>query len=737
MGLLDSLNPEQKKAVTTINGPLLMLAGAGSGKTKAITHRIAYMIEQGIDPFNILALTFTNKAAREMRERVRALTPQGDTVWISTFHSMCVRVLRREISKIGYGNNFTIYDADDAEKLMKTVLRELEINEKNFPAKVMLDEIGNIKDQLILPANFEKTAGDYRTKLVSQAYSYYQKKLKAANALDFDDLIFQTIFLFVNCSEVLEKYQNRFVYIMVDEYQDTNASQFKLIQLLSQKNMNLCVVGDDDQSIYGWRGADVRNILDFEKGFPNTRVIKLEQNYRSTGTILSLANEIISKNLSRKTKTLWTENNDGDKVTVLRLASDLDEADYISHTILYGIKKGRRCNEFAILYRQNSQSRTIEDYLVKKNIPYKIYGGTRFYERREIKDILAYCKAISNPFDDVALKRIINVPKRGIGDSTVDKISEYAAKNDMTFFRVLKDHDVTGNKRIGEFVSMVSEFAEQSADMKPSELIQQLLDRTGYMLELMLDKATEGQDRVENVKELVSKASEYEKATEADGGKPTLAGFLEEVALVADIDSMNGSDEMVSLMTLHSSKGLEFPIVFLPGFEEGLFPNYRSLVSGSPEEMEEERRLCYVGITRACQRLIVTCANQRRQNGQMVYNTPSRFLKDFPPELVDSDSAKQISGEKKVVNYSPRTSAQQDVSGFGAKSYGVSTEKQSFPAPKDGLDFNVGDSVSQIKYGVGKVIDIKPAGADFEVTVEFVTAGVKKFMAHMSKLKKA
>ena len=750
MSLLDGLNPMQKEAVVTTEGPLLLLAGAGSGKTRVLTHRIAYLIQQGVNPFHIIAITFTNKAAREMKERIEKLVAEPDGIWVSTFHSACMRILRREIHKINYDNSFTIYDADDAEKLIKSVIRELNINEKQFPPKSVMGQIGSLKDELITAESYAKmAASDYRDSIVAKVYTQYQKKLKAANALDFDDIIFKTVELFQSRPDVLYNYQERFRYIMVDEYQDTNTSQYTLVRLLSERYRNLCVVGDDDQSIYGWRGANIRNILDFEKDFPDTAVIKLEQNYRSTQTILNAANAVIHHNTARKSKELWTEKGDGALITVFKAATDLDESAYISGVIKQRQTEGASYSDFAVLYRTNAQSRAIEDSLVHQNIPYRIFGGVRFYERREIKDVLAYLRAIFNPLDEIALKRIINVPKRGIGDSTIDKISEYGAVQDLSFFDALKDvEDIfpasPRNKKITAFVELLEGLRQKSLELPVPAFIETVLEATGYRLELSKEADSEDVDRGANVDELIAKAVEYGQTAE----EPSLGGFLEEVALVADIDNYQEGEEAVVLMTLHSAKGLEFPTVFIAGFEEGIFPSYRSTMSSDLNALEEERRLCYVGITRAKEQLYVTMANQRLQHGRIVYNAPSSFLKEIPL-LYREDAVAKVavkttkSAEKEEDPEAPKSklgsfrtaiAKGNKPAGFGGKTY---SQSANIPAPKDSaLDFAVGDQVRQIKYGIGEVVEILPAGADFEVTVSFPNVGNKKFMAHLSKLAK-
>ena len=739
MGLLDRLNPVQRQAAMTIKGPLLLLAGAGSGKTSVLTHRIAYMVEQGIAPYNILAITFTNKAAREMKERVAALVQEnaGD-IWVSTFHSCCVRILRREIGKIGYDNSFTIYDSDDQEKLMKTVIKELGVNDKLFPPKSMLGVISSQKNELIGPEEYAVLAlDDYKQKTVSKIYTAYQRKLQQSNALDFDDLIFKTVELFASQPEVLTRYQGRFRYVLVDEYQDTNTAQYELVRLISEAHGNLCVVGDDDQSIYGWRGANIRNILDFEKDFPGAVVLKLEQNYRSTGNILNAANAVIANNTQRKGKTLWTDENAGQTLKFFKADSDLEEADFVTATIKANVNAGRPYSDHAVLYRTNAQSRVLEDSLVHKSIRYRIFGGVRFYERREIKDVLAYLKAICNPLDGIAVQRIINVPKRGIGGTTVDTVAAYARDMDVAFYNALLEIDnvldtPSKRKKIKEFTDLMEGFRNRSADLPVAQLLQAVLDETGYVQDLLVNDE-EGEERAANVQELVNKAIEFEKNAE----NPLLAAFLEDVALVADIDNFTEEDDTVVLMTLHSAKGLEFPTVFIAGFEEGVFPGFRSMMSTDRDDMEEERRLCYVGITRAKKELYITAAAQRRMHGQIVCNAPSRFLKEIPAELVES-FAREKPTRAKAEWGQTRSRALAD-NAFVPKRPVERAAPPPVPVSSkvEPPDYTEGDFVKQMKYGVGKVLAIRPAGADYEVTVEFPTAGTKKFMAHLSRLEKA
>ncbi len=748
---LSKLNDKQREAVLHTEGPLLLLAGAGSGKTNVLTHRIAYIISKGVLPFNILAITFTNKAAKEMKNRVSALTKEGEDVWVSTFHSMCVRILRQEIMRLGYDRSFSIYDTDDCERVMKNIIKELNVNDKQYPYKSVLHEIGRAKDELVSPEIYEKNvASDYRKSVYAKLYTAYQKKLKDSNSLDFDDIIFKTVEIFNKFPDVLEKYRRRFKYISVDEYQDTNFAQYELVRLLSEKYRNLCVVGDDDQSIYGWRGADIRNILDFEKDYPDAKVIKLEQNYRSTKTVLEAANSVIKNNLRRKDKRLWTEAEDGPKIKIYSAPTDIYEAQFVVSEIKKLHESGRYSDN-AVLYRTNSQSRALEDQFFKQDVPYRIFGGTRFYQRKEVKDLLAYLRSVENPYDEVSLKRIINYPKRGIGDSTVDSISEYASSMDLSFYSALciSDEVIKNSakvKKIGEFTSLIEKYTALAKTLKVGELVKQLIEETCIVNAVLADGSDDASDRAENINEFLNKAVEFENSSDT----PYLSLFLEEVALVADIDNLDESVDAVVLMTIHSAKGLEFPNVFLTGVEEGIFPGMSSIMSPEALQMEEERRLCYVAVTRAKKQLYVTHAIERMRHGVTGYNSPSRFLKEIPRELVMPVDA---SGNEKTA-----ASKTSDASGFARKGFmnfadndlfpnksagktrvdGYAKENRIISVPVQGvvLDFEVGDSVSQAKYGIGVVKDIRPAGADYEVTVEFPSAGIKKFMSNLAKLAK-
>ena len=732
-----TLNKEQQEAVQCTEGPLLILAGAGSGKTRVLTYRIAHLIEDcGVNPWNILAITFTNKAAGEMRERVDRIVGYGsESVWVSTFHSACVRILRRYIDRLGYDTNFTIYDTEDQKTVMKDVCRRLELDSKLYKERAVLSVISNAKNEYISPNEFQlQVRGDFRMEKMAQAYLEYQKELKKNNALDFDDLLVKTVELFQSCPDVLESYQERFRYIMVDEYQDTNTVQFKLISILAKKYHNLCVVGDDDQSIYKFRGANIKNILDFEEVFPDAKVVKLEQNYRSTKHILDTANAVIAHNRGRKEKALWTENGEGEPVFFQQFQTGYDEAEYVAGEIRKKVRNGEaEYKDFAVLYRTNAQSRLFEEKFLYANIPYKLIGGVNFYSRKEIKDVLAYLKTIDNGKDDLAVRRIINVPKRGIGNVSLNKVQNYAEDMGMSFFEALEDAEhVPGLGRaaikIQPFVTLIHELRLRLADMSLEELIEEILDRTGYSQELKEEDTDEAKARLENIDEFISKAVSYEEGEE----HPTLSGFLEEVALVADIDSLEESDNRVLLMTLHSAKGLEFPYVFLAGMEDGLFPSYMSIAADNPvEEIEEERRLCYVGITRAMKELTLTCARVRMIRGENQYNNISRFIREIPPELLAKKSV--VPPAPKVQAPPKDTPYQKAKEAFKTKTF----DPNQFKVVKaDSLDYTVGDRVSHIKFGQGTVLEIADGGRDFEVKVEFDNYGVKRMFASFAKLKK-
>ena len=781
MSIYDTLNPKQKEAVLHTDGPLLILAGAGSGKTRVLTHRIAYLIDEcGVNPWNIMAITFTNKAAGEMRERVDNLVGFGaESIWVSTFHSSCVRILRRHIENLGYTTSFSIYDSDDQKTLMRQVFKTLDIDTKQFKERSVLAAISSAKDKLITPEEFLLNAGgDFREKKTGEIYKEYQKQLKKNNALDFDDLIVKTVELFQNNPQILDYYQERFRYIMVDEYQDTNMAQFKLVSLLASKYRNLCVVGDDDQSIYRFRGADIQNILSFENTFPGTMVIKLEQNYRSTQNILDAANEVIRHNFGRKDKTLWTANGEGDKILFKQFDTAKDEADFVVRQIR---DSGYSYQDQAVLYRTNAQSRLLEERCIFYNVPYRLVGGVNFYQRKEIKDILAYLKTIANGVDDLSVIRIINVPKRGIGATTIGRVTAFASEHNMSFYDTLKEaKQIPGigkaAEKISRFIAQMEVFRAMaySEEYSMKDLIDHILEDTGYEEELQEEGEIEAQTRLENIEELINKAAAYEE----DSEHPTLDEFLEQVALVADIDNVDDTEDRVTLMTLHSAKGLEFPKVYLVGMEDGLFPGMMSIRSGDKTEMEEERRLWYGGITRAKKELVLTAARQRMINGETRWSKPSRFINEIPSNLLDTDKLQPVFGKSKQDDpgdfglpwdqgsksgvsrfgmgynaYASKTTSPPGNSGAGYKNAknsgtgGFGSSMQSLePKKKPGfgktftvqkaasLAYKEGDRVKHAKFGEGTVKEIVDGARDYEVTVEFDKGGQKKMLAGFAKL---
>ena len=742
MSIYDTLNPPQREAVAQTEGPVLILAGAGSGKTRVLTHRIAYLMdEKGVNPWNILAITFTNKAAQEMRERVDKLVGFGsESIWVSTFHSACVRILRRHIDNLGYDTNFTIYDTDDQKSLMKDVCRKMNIDTKIYKERSLLAQISHAKDELLTPDDMEmKAAGDYNMKKVASVYREYQAALRKNNALDFDDLIVKTVELFEKCGAVLEYYQERFKYIMVDEYQDTNTAQFKFISLLAQRYQNLCVVGDDDQSIYKFRGANIGNILGFEHVFPDARVIRLEQNYRSTKNILNAANQVIANNTERKAKTLWTENEEGSKVHFRQFLNAYEEAEYVAGEIgklkRNGLGNYRDC---AILYRTNAQSRIFEEKFIAANIPYKLVGGVNFYARKEIKDLLCYLKTINNARDDLAVQRIINVPKRGIGATTLGRVQDYADNMGISLYEALRVAEEVPSigrslSKIDGFVTFIQMLKSKADVLTVEEILQEVIDSTGYVAELEAEDTEESRARIENIDELISKTVAYQEAMEEQNQSATLSGFLEEVALVADIDTVDPDQDYVLLMTLHSAKGLEFPKVFMVGMEDGIFPSHMTISYGDDGEMEEERRLCYVGITRAMKDLTLTCAQQRMIRGETQYNRVSRFVREIPRELVDLGHTIQEKKPKveELIPTPAKYSKMKEI--LQGRNY----KPREFKVTKaNSLDYEVGDTVRHIKFGVGIVKEIVEGGRDYEVTVEFDKVGVKKMFASFAKLKK-
>ena len=767
MSIYDKLNEPQREAVYHTDGPLLILAGAGSGKTRVLTHRIAYLIgERGVNPWNILAITFTNKAAEEMRQRVDNLVGFGaESVWVSTFHSACVRILRRFIDRLGYENHFTIYDTDDQKTLIKEVCRKVDVDTKVFKERSLLSAISSAKNEMILPDEFELNAGgDFAKMKIAKVYREYETQMRANNALDFDDLLVKTVQLLQTQPDVLESYQERFRYIMVDEYQDTNTVQFQLVSLLAGKYKNLCVVGDDDQSIYKFRGANIRNILDFEHEFPDAKVIKLEQNYRSTGNILNAANSVIANNRGRKEKSLWTENGEGELIRLRQFDTAFDEADFIGEDIKNAVRQGGSYNDSAVLYRTNAQSRLLEEKFIAMNIPYKIVGGVNFYARREIKDLLAYLKTIDNGRDDVAVRRIINVPKRGIGLTTINRIQESATERGIGFYEALLAPELIAGvgrsaTKLDSFAALIEYFKTLAEEMNITDLLQEVIEKTGYIESLENEDKEEAKTRKENIDELISKAATYEESCQDKDEKATLSGFLEEVALVADIDSLDEDQEYVVLMTLHSAKGLEFPRVYLAGMEDGLFPGYMSINAGDREELEEERRLCYVGITRAEQELTLTSARRRMVHGETQYNPMSRFVKEIPRELLDTGNKKftqetEMPAQQNTYARAREAFRAQAFAGAlggmtPAKNQGEGkplTGSQALASLQKGsqlaaggngpLGYEVGDRVRHVKFGEGTVTDIKEGGRDHEVTIEFDSVGTRKMFAKFAKLVK-
>ena len=736
MSIYDTLNNEQREAVFCTEGPLLMLAGAGSGKTRSLTHRIAYLIEEkGVAPWNILAITFTNKAAQEMRERVDALVGYGsEDIWISTFHATCSRILRRHIDLLGYDRNFTIYDASDQKSLMKEVLKEMKIDTKQFPERSVMSEISSAKNEYKSPLDYRNEYGsNFRNQRIADIYEHYQKRLKENNALDFDDLLVKMVDLFQTNPDVLEHYQDRFQYIMVDEYQDTNTVQFLLVSLLAKKYRNLCVVGDDDQSIYKFRGANIYNILNFEKVFPDAQVIRLEQNYRSTQNILNAANGVIANNKGRKEKKLWTENQKGELVHFKQYDTEYDEADGVVSRINFLAMRGVQYKDMAILYRTNAQSRIFEEKLKQKNIPYAIVRGISFYDRKEIKDLMSYLKVVDSGMDDLSVKRIINVPKRGIGQTTINRLQEFAILNQMSFLDAVFNADeipevTRALAKLHKFADMIEEFREYASEHEISELLEYILDVTQYRAELEAEGTDESISRLEDIEELFNDIAYYEEEEE----NPNLRDFLAEkdmYTLNAGIDNLEDENNKVLLMTLHNAKGLEFNNVFLGGMEEGVFPGFGAMMSGDESEIEEERRLCYVGITRAKERLFLSAAKRRMLRGQTQYNRRSRFIDEIPGQYLDTE---QRVSEQRVVKNTERPAKYQ----YGAKAgkpYNLSDFKVK---PVGELDYQVGDRVKHIKFGVGTVQEITKGGRDFEVAVEFDRVGRKKMFASFAKLKK-
>lgn len=756
---LDDLNPVQRAAVEHRDGPLLILAGAGSGKTRVLTYRIAHLIAQGIEPWNILAITFTNKAAQEMRERVGSLVgSEGRGLWVATFHSACVRILRNEIEHLpGYSRSFVIYDSSDQQAVIKACMKELNLDEKKFAPRAVGGVISDAKNKLLNPEEFSQRAKDYFEQKVEKVYELYQKRLRANNALDFDDIIMLTVRIFRENPEVLGYYQNKFRYIMVDEYQDTNHAQYALVNLLAKKDRNLCVVGDDDQSIYMFRGADVQNILDFERDYPEAKVLKLEQNYRSTQRILEAANSVVRNNTDRKEKSLWTENQEGNPLVYYVADNEHDESRFLAERIqrLRDLE-GRKYNEFSILYRTNAQSRVIEERFMKQGIPYRIFSGLKFYERMEIKDTLAYLRVLHNPSDQVAFSRILNVPKRGLGESTLDKILEYANEQGMPVLDAIMEAEyipeltTRAKKPLLAFANLMKELKQLAIEESSvTHLVEEILKRTGYWELLLAEKTPESEARLENLREFISVTAEYdEKALNQDKNRaegdedaedldneeyfvPGVAGFLEQVSLVAEIDSLDEAEEYVVLMTIHSAKGLEFPVVFLVGMEEGVFPSSRSMME--PTLLAEERRLCYVAITRAREKLYLTYAGQRMLYGRTQYNRPSEFLEEIPPELlVDRDP---IDPPPKRLQ-KPQVQAGSGGVRDPRSTWGTWDKQKGNPVQEPaGLDYHVGDKVEHVKFGKGIIVSIKGEGNQAEISIVF-GGQIKKLIAEYAKLTK-
>ena len=755
MSLLDDLNPMQQKAAAHIEGPLLIIAGAGSGKTRVLTYRIANLLEHGVAPYNILAITFTNKAAREMKERAAKLIGKAaENVWLSTFHSFCARFLRREIEITNiYQKNFTIYDASESLSLIKAALKEMNLSDKQYVPNSISYTISAAKNMLMSPAEFidSISKNDYHKQKVGEIYELYQKKLVENNALDFDDLLMVTVNILNKNAEVLEKYQNRFKYIMVDEYQDTNGAQYQLTRLLAKKHRNICVVGDADQSIYGWRGADMSNILDFEKDYKETTVIKLEQNYRSTKTILEAANSVISENTNRKKKTLWTENNLGDKITVYQALNEWDEGRFVAKTSKKIKENGENYGDIAVLYRTNAQSRVIEETFMKEGVPYVIVGGLKFYDRKEIKDILAYLKTIYNPLDSVSLNRIINVPKRGLGATSIGKIAAFAAENELSFFEIIGNPETIAavglSKRataaLEDFSALIFELMGEAENLPISAFVEKVMNKTGYMKELEAEGDNpEAIARIENLKEFIGVAQDFEKSAD----EPNLEEFLAQVALIADVDTANFEDDRVTLMTLHAAKGLEFPHVFMTGMEEGIFPHARTLMNEN--EVEEERRACYVGITRAEKKLYLSYAYSRTLYGRESANSPSRFIEEIPENLMEETKGEDIFEArpiKSVSNYGNYSDGYKSAynakftdapSAFSAMQKAAPKEPLGGIKPDTNAVYKTGDKVRHGKWGEGMIVSVKGVGENALLQVAFPNEGIKNLTQKYAPIEK-
>lgn len=736
--LFQGLNKEQAEAVSTINGPMLILAGAGSGKTKVLTCRVAYLLQQGVRPYRILAITFTNKAAAEMRERVDKMAGSAaKDVWLFTFHAFCARILRFDIDKLGdYSNNFAIYDTTDTKNLIKQILKEMNLDEKRFPPASIISQISNAKNKLQTPEAYWREASDFFSQQVAKIYVAYQEKLRANNAVDFDDLLLLTLQLLQSNAEVREKYQNKFDYLMVDEYQDTNHAQYLLTKVLAGKHKNICVVGDADQSIYGWRGADIQNILDFEKDYPDAKLVKLEQNYRSTEVILDAANAVIKNNSGRKPKNLWTDKGTGTKITYFRAIDERDEARFVIEQMQeLQTKENAKLGDMAVLYRTNTQSRVFEEMLIKSGISYSIVGGTKFYERKEIKDIISYMRLIYNPNDSLSLLRVINVPRRGIGDATLGRLQAYASENNETLFNVISNASVVPGLssrfvgKLDELAAVLFELMGDATDLPVKQFITNVMNKTGYLEELENSRSAQDQSRIENLKELLSVAEDFEDKARRNNEEPTLENFLADVALVADIDDADLEDDSVTLMTLHSAKGLEFPTVFLVGMEEGIFPHARTLLDEN--EIEEERRLCYVGITRAEKHLYLSNARMRMIFGHTVSYPPSRFLDEVPFAL--KEEFVRPTPQRVVVQNTTgqRMERQQSSNWFNKTKFDFTPKGTSISDT-----FHAGDKVQHKKWGVGTVVAVKDSGDGQEVKVAFAGAGIRSLLTKYAALEK-
>ena len=738
--LLNGMNPRQKEAVLHTDGPLLLMAGAGSGKTRVLTHRIAYLIEEKeVNPWNILAITFTNKAAKEMKERVNAiLASGGEDVWVSTFHSMCVRILRRDVDFIGYNRNFTIIDSSEQLTLMKRILKELNIDPKKYDPRSILGTISQAKNSLQTPQDFTKMQGSYYEEIAAKCYAAYQKELQYNQCMDFDDLIMNTIRLFEEHPDSLTYYQNKFHYIHVDEYQDTNHAQYTLVNLLAGRFRNLCVVGDADQSIYGWRGADMQNILDFEKDYPDAAVILLEQNYRSTKNILSAANQVIENNSNRKPKNLWTENKEGNKITYYRADNERDETRFIVDRMQEEIRSNHRnYGDFAILYRTNAQSRVMEETLLKANIPYKMVGGHKFYDRKEIKDILAYLNVLANPQDSISFERIVNSPKRGIGPGSIEKLRSFASLHEWPLLEAAQNVDLANiggkaGQQLGAFGEMIQEVTQMIPYLTVTELTKEVLDRSGYLEDLKIQNTLEAQARIENLEEFLTVTQEFDKQFEqqneedADAPEEKLTVFLNDLALVSDIDNLEEDASQVTLMTLHAAKGLEFPVVFLIGLEEGVFPLSRAWMEES--ELEEERRLAYVGITRAEEALYLTNAFSRTLYGRTQYNRPSRFVEEIDQELLEIEGMRPT--PKKTPVFAKKTA-------YSYKQPETAVVPSKSATGGENNSWKPGDKVKHKKWGLGTVVRVSGTSKDLELDVAFPSQGVKRLLAAFAPIEKA